>query len=82
MKLYIVSIATYSECCLEPFKPLIAKSFEEAVELMTNDVNSYRKGMEDEIFAYDIDKENGTAFIVWDDDTKYEYEIFEAEVEI
>lgn len=84
MKLYIVAIATYSEsdCCLESFKPLIAKSFKEAVKLMTKNVNSYVKGMKDEIFEYEIDKEQGTAYILWDDDTIYDYQIFEEEVEV
>ena len=83
-KLYVVSIATYGwDNCVESFKPMVCASFEDAVKAMTKDVMNYvEDDTTSEIFQYDIWDEEGKAEIVFEDDTIYEYEIFEVEAEI
>ena len=76
-KLYIVTIATYSEPCLESFKPIVCKSRDEAIKAMTDDVMQYVKT--GDIYEYDIDEDRDSAYIIWDDDTVYEYLIYEVD---
>lgn len=84
-KLYVVSIATYEQDnCVEPFKPIVCATFEDAVKAMTEDVMGYVENPEliDGIFQYEIWDEDGRAEIIWDDDTVYVYEIFEVDAEV
>lgn len=76
-KLYIVTIATYSEECLESFKPIVCRSRDEAIKAMTDDVMQYVQA--GDIYEYDIDEDRDSAYIIWDDDTVYEYLIYEVE---
>lgn len=84
-KLYVVSIATYEQDnCVEPFKPMVCATFEDAVKVMTEDVMSYVEDSDliDEIFQYEIWDDQGKAEIVFEDDTVYVYEIFEVDAEV
>ena len=84
-KLYVVSIATYEQDnCVEPAKPYVCATFEDAVKVMTEDVMSYVEDSDliDEIFQYEIWDDQGKAEIVFEDDTVYVYEIFEVDAEV
>ena len=83
-KLYIVTIATYSEPCLESLKPIVCRSRDEAIKVMTDDVMRYVQT--GDIYQYSIEtrpglsgEDYGSAYIIWNDDTVYEYLIYEVE---